>query len=304
MPPRFSYRQITVLNTIFKRGSASAAAEHLNISQPAVSKLISSLEQEFGYKLFYRTGRKLRPTAEAEMLIPFVERALNEMDRLTRGAEAVGSGSIGHVSIASNYTLTEAVAMPAVIRFKKKHSNVSVSILSMSAPDIVGSLVNGNADVGIAYTPVQHSQLSYEVIGSWGCVCVFPKSHEFRASETIKPQQLHNKNVVTFSEQVPTGVGIRKFFQNAGMELHPDYMVNTTPIALNIVNSLGCVGLVDTFEPFKELYPDLCSRPLSPMVENQLTVFTSQTARTSGLVRELLGEIRSVFPFRADPEHG
>ena len=61
-------------------GSFSIAARELGIGQPAVSKRIAMLEEEFGTQLFLRTTRKLRPTPEAQRVYGLARQMLNDFD--------------------------------------------------------------------------------------------------------------------------------------------------------------------------------------------------------------------------------
>src|SRR6185436_20150882 len=68
-------------------GSFSAAAAELGIGQPAVSKRIALLESEFGTQLFFRTTRKLRPTAEAHRIYDLARQILGSFDMARANVE-------------------------------------------------------------------------------------------------------------------------------------------------------------------------------------------------------------------------
>ena len=75
-------RQLEAFAAVMERGTATAAAERLGVSQPAVSKILAGLELEIGYPLFTRIKRRLAPTSEAQLLAA-------EVTRLYRGLEQV-----------------------------------------------------------------------------------------------------------------------------------------------------------------------------------------------------------------------
>lgn len=60
---------------VYEEGSISAAAKRQNLSQPAVSRLLSSLEEEIDIQLFYRNGRRLSPTPEGTRFYDQTNRA-------------------------------------------------------------------------------------------------------------------------------------------------------------------------------------------------------------------------------------
>jgi len=58
-------RQINAFRHVMRHGSITAAAQALNVSQPAVSRLIADLERQLGFALLIRSGGRSTPTAEA-----------------------------------------------------------------------------------------------------------------------------------------------------------------------------------------------------------------------------------------------
>ncbi len=71
------YKQMLAFRMVMLSGTVTQAAERLNISQPAVSNLIASLEQHFGFPLFERRKGRLSPTPDALHIYEDVARALS-----------------------------------------------------------------------------------------------------------------------------------------------------------------------------------------------------------------------------------
>lgn len=90
-----------VFYTVAKTGSISRAANQLYISQPAVSKAISNLEENMGIALFVRNSRGVALTEEGTILYDYIERAL---DNIVKGEESLKNitnlGSVISVSVS------------------------------------------------------------------------------------------------------------------------------------------------------------------------------------------------------------
>ncbi|WP_226580887.1 LysR family transcriptional regulator [Acuticoccus sediminis] len=294
MAVRLDLRQIRALAAIVRGGSASAAAETLAISQPAVSKIIAGMEDELGYRLFRRSGRRLAPTPEALALMPLAERVLGELDRLNRGAEAVGRGSGGQVSIAGNHTLISALAARAATRLRSVRPEISVSLIVLPPNETVTSVVSGHVDIGLSYGPLHHSQLVIEDVGAWACACVFPSGHRLEGLPTVSPRDLAGETLLTYSESSPTGAALRRQFHAEQHELVPAIILSSTPLVLDMVRNGQGVGLVDTFVPFATAYPDLSGRPLTPRIENVSKLLVSTAGAPSSAAIALAAEVRAV----------
>ena len=93
MRRRLTYRQLEAFVAVLETGSVTRAAERLHISQPALSQLISNFESDLGYPMFRRSGGRLAPTAEAELLRDEVQSALAAVERAIRPPRR--SGAIG-----------------------------------------------------------------------------------------------------------------------------------------------------------------------------------------------------------------
>ena len=63
-------KRLRTFVAVAEHGTVSKAAEVLNITQPALSRQIGSLEHEFGFELFERSGRRLLLTPRGEQLLP------------------------------------------------------------------------------------------------------------------------------------------------------------------------------------------------------------------------------------------
>lgn len=291
MALRLSLRQMSVLHAIVRGGSAQAAAATLHISQPAVSKLISSMEAELGYTLFNRAGRGLEPTPQAISLIPYIERVLGEIDRLQQHALGQREGAAGTVTIAGNHTLLFSIAGPAITGFRQRYPDVIVDLRILPAPQIVTAVLEHKADIGLTYGPFFDKHLQSEQIGKWSVVCVFPKEHFLSRHEIIHPSILAGLPLLTYGEDSPIGLAIRQLFGNMGLVFSPTTVLGNTPSILQLVDAGLGIGLIDNFDAFATQFRDVHFRTLSPGVEISAILLRSQQSQNSQAIIDLVKSI-------------
>lgn len=147
---RMSLRHLRVLLALTDGGSISAAAESLHVTQPAISRTLSELEQGLGQTLFARRGRRIRATALGDRMIQLARRLEAE---LQRGGEDVASlvrGTSGELLIgATNAALTEL--MPeAVMAMKAEFPRLEMSVRTHALTTMLEDLRQGRLDLVIA----------------------------------------------------------------------------------------------------------------------------------------------------------
>ena len=95
-------RQLEVFRAIMRHGTLTAAAEAMNVSQPAVSKVLRHFESQIGYRLFERLGGRLVPTAEARLLIDDADRIFREIEALQILSDRIRDKQMGLLRIGAS----------------------------------------------------------------------------------------------------------------------------------------------------------------------------------------------------------
>lgn len=133
--------------------SLSAAAQKLYISQPAVSKSISHLEENLNTSLFHRSSRGVRLTPEGELLYRHVEDALTSLksgEDLLRSARTPG---IRRLSIGVSTTLCKYILLPLLKSFITENPNIKITISCQSTFETISALQNASIDIGLVGIP-------------------------------------------------------------------------------------------------------------------------------------------------------
>ena len=140
--------QLEAFLTLCRYGNITQAAEHLFITQPALSRLIKSLESELGYTLFNR-GKGQRQAVLTEEGQRFRAIAV-DMDRLYRQAKSHETAKVRTMlRVAATPALYSAFLPDAYIRFRKARPDVDVELDAVHSMEAYRQLVRGQADLAL-----------------------------------------------------------------------------------------------------------------------------------------------------------
>ena len=149
----FNLDQLRSFVTVIERGSFSAAADRLDLTQPAVSLQIRQLEKRLGVRLIERVGRRARPTpAGAELLV----HARKIAEAVTSAQESMApyvSGTIGRVRIGTGATACIHF-LPSVLRdLRRRFPKLEIIISTGNAAGMLRQLEENALDLGLVTLP-------------------------------------------------------------------------------------------------------------------------------------------------------
>ena len=110
-------------------GSFSAAARHLRIGQPALSKAIAALEGRLGARLLVRSTRKLRPTEAGTAFYERAIRAIAEADEAEAAAQGAGTGLEGRLRVCAPVTFGRLHLVPRLGAFLEAHPKIELQVV-------------------------------------------------------------------------------------------------------------------------------------------------------------------------------
>ena len=150
-----------IFYTVAKCGNISTAAGQLFISQPAISKSISKLEQNLDTTLFLRSSRGVTLTMEGELLFKQVDAAFSAIRQGEEQLRKAGELGIGHLSIGVSTTLCRYVLLPYLQGFIHQYPHIKISISCQSSYQTIRALENGDIDIGLIGEPVRAGKLQF-----------------------------------------------------------------------------------------------------------------------------------------------
>lgn len=207
-----SYR---IFNAVAETGNLSKAAKELFISQPAISKAVSKLEQNLSVKLFTRNSRGVKLTEEGALLYEYTCSAFQSLRQGEESIKRIHTLGIGHIKIGVSTTLCKHLLLPYIQRFINVNPHLKVSIECRSTFDTLSSLEEGKLDIGLIGKPVQNGSLAFLPLTS------------IRDAFVTSPSYLEN-----LKEREPSVTeDINELFQRANLMLLDDKNITRLHVA-------------------------------------------------------------------------
>ena len=154
----------------------SQVAEHLNISQPALSKQISGLEQELGLRLFDRSTTPLSLTPAGTHFIQSAKELLYREDQLKRSMEDFKSGQRGTLTIGISPFRSLYLIAPVAKKIREKFPGIEVVLHEAGSDQLRKDAAEGKLDFAIVNLPVDDSILDVTPIEPDKLILAVPKS--------------------------------------------------------------------------------------------------------------------------------
>ncbi|WP_165720446.1 LysR family transcriptional regulator [Bordetella trematum] len=167
---------IDVCNAVLMTGSVTGAAKLLHLSQPAVTKLLYSAENQLGFKLFLREKNKLVPTAEALQLQPEFQAIAQQLDRLREHSRSLANKPTHVLRVACAPSIAAALIPQTLETFSQLFPSVSCEIEALTHDSIVQKVMQCECDVGLSLASLPNPALVEEVLASGVIVGVGPNS--------------------------------------------------------------------------------------------------------------------------------
>jgi len=163
---RLKTRQLLLLVALDEEGNIHRAAQVLNMTQPAASKLLKDLEDVLEVPLFERLPRGMRPTWYGETMIRHARVALGSLNQAHDELEAIKAGRFGQVSVGAITAPGLVLLPPAVALVKQEHPSLRVGVQIETSDVLLERLAQGKLDMLVARLFAQHdkSDLRYETL--------------------------------------------------------------------------------------------------------------------------------------------
>jgi len=141
------FRHLRALIAVAEEGHITRAAERLGVAQPALSRLIKTIEQDINLQLFRRMPRGVALTEAGRAFIDGAHTTFANLDRALELARRVARGEEGRISVAFSSSTAFHPLVPRVIReFRKTFPLVAVTLTEGSPAELIKSIASDRLD--------------------------------------------------------------------------------------------------------------------------------------------------------------
>jgi DNA-binding transcriptional LysR family regulator len=186
--------------TVYRSGGVSNAAKVLHRSQPAISRRIALLEDEFGVPLFERIAGRTRLSDAGRVLVPYAERAVAAAQDAENAVRALARSNSGPVALAVVGTLAGGGLAAIMKQFAREHPDVDLTLRTATSAEVSGLIRRGEATIGLRYDISRSEELDYERLFTEPLQVACAPDHPRAGSRVARLADLRLERWIAFPE--------------------------------------------------------------------------------------------------------
>lgn len=287
-------RELEAFDAYMKYGTMKAASEEIGVSQPMISRLLTTLEGKLGFALFEKKRNQLKPTPEAHLYHASVMRLISQVRETTQDAVAIANNQLGNIVIASQPTFVDTFLLDAIRSFHEMHPDVGIRVLDVGMRELLRTIDKHYCDVALGIT-LEAGNYSARVRPLARCEarCIMHCDHPLSKEERISKEMLFNENFIDLMPDSPLRKRIDELIQTESHNRKTVAEMGTMRGVCALVDRGMGVAIVD---PFAELLLEgtsVVSKKLVPRIEWELVFLTPDGVPVSRISEYLFSEIQS-----------
>lgn len=281
-------RQVEAFRAVIVTGGVTAAAEALNVSQPAVTRLIRDLQDTLKLKLFAKSGARLLPTNEGMALYREVERQFIGLERIQTVARHLREGRSGSLRIATLPALSLGFLPRIVADFLRTRPDLDVAIYGGTSTQVADWTATGFCDVGFAQLPLDVPSLDIEPMPPVEAVAIVPQDHQLAGKAELGPKDFADEPFISLENASLLRYQIDSVFalHNVARTLHVETPLSL--IACALVASGAGVSIVDQFTADEYRGKGVAVVPFRPVIRTEIAAAWPRARPRSDLVGDFI----------------
>lgn len=222
MTPEPDVESLRLLVLVAERGSLTAAAGELRISQPSASKRLSRLERRLGLRLVDRTRRGSSLIPAGTLVTGWARRVLDALGALNDGAEALRRETTGNLAVAASLTIAEHLLPAWIGELRRADPGLHVGMRVTNSAHVCELARHGDADIGFIESPGRPAGLRSRTVARDRLVLVAPPGHPWtRRKRPVAPAEVAATPLISREEGSGTRQAARQAMAAHGVNLVP-----------------------------------------------------------------------------------
>jgi DNA-binding transcriptional LysR family regulator len=248
--------RLKVFFTVATRLSFTKAAAELFITQPAVSKHIQELEEEYKIKLFERNGSKIALTKAGDVLLNHTKNIFEIYREIDFDMSSFSNERKGLLRLGASTTISQYIIPSLLARFHQKLESVKVNLLNGNTEQIEKALLNKEIEIGIVEGQSKNKSIKYTQFIKDELVLVCNAIHPLVKKNEITPEDLKSLKFLVREQGSGTLEVIEyalKPFDIKIEQLQIEMQLGSTESIKSYLMNSNCVAFISIHAVQKEL---------------------------------------------------
>ena len=285
---RIHSRQIEAFRALMLTASTVRAAQVMNITQPAVSRLVKELQAALQLALFERRGTRLVPTSEAVALYAEVERSYVGIERIARAAKDLRERRSGVLRVAAMPALCNGFLPRFSGRFLADRPQLDFALVGLLSHTVLDWVVSDQCDLGFASAPIAHAAVTAQKMPAVRYVAVMPEGHRLAKRRVIRPRDFAGQPFIALGPTTPSRFRIDDLFSRHGVSRIIRVETPLSEVVCGLVASGLGISLCDPFTAAEYSTRGVVARPFEPALEFQVAALYPSHRSVSPIAREFI----------------
>ena len=226
--------------------SFSTAAQHLYVSQSAISQCIHQLEDDLNVQLFVRTRRGITLTNEGEFLFSKVENAINSIEQGESQLERLRHLESGELRIAAGDTITTHFLLKYLEEFHATYPQIRIEMANSYSSQMLDLVKEGKADLAFVNMPMEDEELAFEP-----CIEIndlFVCGPDFDKKASYSWEEIAQLPLILIEKNASSRKFLEKNFKAKNISLNPQIEVAVHDLLIRFASiHLGISCVVEQF---------------------------------------------------------
>lgn len=231
---------LTAFMEVAKAESFSLAAENLHLTQPAISKRISGLEESLGVELFDRVGRRIALTEAGRALLPRAQLLLLELEDMRRAVGNLSGPINGTLKVGTSHHIGLHRLPPTLRAFSTQYRDVRLDLRFIDSEEAYDAVLSGDLELGIVtLPPIPDARLIAREVWDDPLAFVAGFDHPLAKQKKVTLADLTQHSAILPSSSTFTRQIAARLFQESGLELKMSMTTNY----LETIKMMASIGL-------------------------------------------------------------
>lgn len=213
------FKHLVLIETLARTRNMHTAAQHMNLSQPAVSKMLREIERLLGFDVFERLPRNMPPTALGEHVVRYAQIALNDASKFVDQISSLREGGHGFLKVGAIFAATAVVLPEAIVQLKARWPLLSIEVVEQTSDHLMEMLDDKKLDLAVArYTNENQQQVyDFQALAPEPFCMVVNSRHPLTELAQTPLQELGNWPWILYPLGTPIRARMEQAFAKAGI---------------------------------------------------------------------------------------